>query len=128
MSEQIAENFIAALKKLESDRNVETIAAMFADGAEVGNVTAAENNLDAREFWTNYRDTFDKVSSEFKNKIISDERIALEWTTAGTNRNGQEINYEGVSILETNGDKIKRFFAYFNPNKLGEQIAEGANG
>jgi hypothetical protein len=27
-----------------------------------------------------------------------------------------------VSILETDGDKITRFHAYFNPNKLGKQI------
>lgn len=124
MSAQIAENFIEALKKLESERDVETIAALFADNAEVGNVTAAENILNAKEFWTNYRDTFDTVDSEFKNKIIADGTAALEWTTSGTSKNGHEISYEGVSILETDGDKIKRFFAYFNPGKLGEQITE----
>lgn len=124
MSEQIAENFIEALRKLEADRDVETIAALFADGAEVGNVTAAENKLAAKEFWTNYRDTFDEVNSEFKNKVIADGTAALEWTTSGTNKNGHEISYEGVSILEMDGGKIKRFFAYFNPGKLGEQITE----
>lgn len=127
MSEQIAEKFIEALGKLETARDVETIAALFADGAKVGNVTAADNNLDAKEFWTNYRDTFETVNSEFKNKIISDGAAALEWTTTGTSQNGHEINYEGVSVLETEGDKIKRFFAYFNPGKLGDQITESEN-
>jgi hypothetical protein len=38
---------------------VEKIAALFADGAEVNNVVTIENShdLEAREFWTKYRET-----------------------------------------------------------------------
>lgn len=127
MSEQSAEKFIEALGNLEKSEDIEPIVALFADDAEIGNVTLT-NNLSgadgAKEFWTNYRKTFGEVGSEFTNKIHSENVSALEWTTTGTSANGSEINYDGVSILEFEGEKIKRFFAYFNPAKLGNQIEE----
>ncbi|MEO6588454.1 MAG: nuclear transport factor 2 family protein [Pyrinomonadaceae bacterium] len=128
MSEQSAEKFIEALGKLENNEDVETIVALFADDADIGNVTLTNtlNGTDGvREFWTNYRKTFGEVNSKFHNKICSENVSALEWTTTGTSANGSEINYDGVSILEFNdGGKIERFFAYFNPAKIGHQIEE----
>ena len=127
MTKQIAEKFIEALHNLEKSEDVDDIVAMFDDGCEIGNVTLTKSlsgTDGAREFWTNYRKTFGQVQSTFKNKIISDKTAALEWTTEGTNQDGGEINYEGVSILEIEDGKIKRFFAYFNPSKLGSQIEE----
>lgn len=128
MSEQSAEKFIEALGKLEKSEDVESIVSLFADDAEIGNVTLTEtmSGTDgAKQFWTNYRKTFGEVSSEFSNKIHSENVSALEWTTTGTSVNGSEIKYDGVSVLEFGGDeKIKRFFAYFNPAELGHQIEE----
>ena len=127
MAENISEKFIEALRDLEANKNVDNIVGLFADDCEVGNVTLTEklNGTDgAREFWTNYRKTFKDVSSKFKNKLAADGTAALEWMTVGTSETGHEINYEGVSILETDGEKISRFYAYFNPAKLGHQIME----
>ncbi len=121
------DKFIEALRKLEADENVDEIVSLFADDCEVGNVATHENMSGtdgARQFWTNYRKTFSEIKSTFKNKIASDGTTALEWTSVGTSANGSEIDYEGVSILETDGDKIRRFFAYFNPAKLGREIEE----
>lgn len=125
---KIEEKFIDALRKLESDENVDEIVKLFAENCEVGNVTTTENmqgEKGAREFWTNYRKTFGEIKSTFKNKIVSENVAALEWTSKGTSQNGSEIDYEGVSLLEMDGDKITRFFAYFNPAKLGNEIKEG---
>jgi ketosteroid isomerase-like protein len=126
MAHEISEKFIEALHALEESRDVEKIAALFADGAEVNNVVTIENShdLEAREFWTKYRENFGEVHSEFKNKIYDETTAALEWTTTGTGADGGEVNYEGVSILETDGERITRFFAYFNPAKLGRQMTE----
>ena len=128
MSEQKAEQFIAALRELEENENVDTIAALYGENSEIGNSTLTEpmHGTDgAREFWTSYRKTFGKVGSEFKNKIHSEKSSALEWTTTGTNAEGGEIVYDGVSILEFDGGVISRFHAYFNPSELGKQITEG---
>ncbi len=98
---------------------------MFADNCEVGNVAATENFRGiegAREFLTNYRDTFGVVCSVFRNQIVSDGRIALEWMTEGKSKNGKKIRYDGVSTLETEGEKLTRFYAYFDLSNLRHQI------
>lgn len=127
MEHELSEKFISSLNDLETNENVDGIVALFADSCEIGNVTLTETmsgTEGARNFWTNYRKTFGDVKSEFKNKISTENVTALEWTTTGTSSEGHEVNYDGVSILETDGDKITRFFAYFNPAKLGQQITE----
>jgi ketosteroid isomerase-like protein len=124
MAENTAKNFIDALHKLESDRDLDTICGLFSDDCEIGNVVTEDKDISVRDFWTNYRDSFDRVESTFRNEIFTGEATALEWTTTGTNGKGDEIEYEGVSILETNDDKITRFHAYFDPNKLGKQLVD----
>ena len=126
MANQIAEKFIEALKNLEENRDVEQIVSLFSDDAEISNTVTADNTtkLDARRFWTSYRETFGEMESIFRNKIYGENTAALEWSTVGTNNEGHEIAYEGVTILEIDGERITRFFAYFNPNKLGRQITD----
>jgi ketosteroid isomerase-like protein len=124
-SRETAQRFVAALEKLEQDRDLETIAALFSEDAEIDNVTSVagkEGKQGAREFWRVYRETFDEMKSTFRNQIFMDDRAALEWQTTGSSKNGHSVGYEGVSILEIEGDKITRFFAYFDPRKLGRQI------
>ncbi|MBA2503305.1 MAG: nuclear transport factor 2 family protein [Pyrinomonadaceae bacterium] len=129
MSAQVAEQFIEALRALEESRDLEKIVGVYAEDCEVGNIISPEKfhgHNGAREFWTKYRDTFGEVRSEFRNRIITDTRAALEWTTSGTTTNGAPINYDGVSLLEIEGDRITRFRAYFNAGSLGQQIVQDA--
>ena len=129
MSEQLVQKFIEALGRLESAREVEPIAELFADNAEVGNVVSPEKfhgREGAREFWTKYRETFGEVKSTFRNQIVAENRAALEWNTKGTSTNeaeDAEINYDGVSILEIDNERITRFRAYFDAGALGRQIS-----
>ena len=122
MSESIAKQFIDALHKLESDRDLETITRLFSEDCEIGNVVTEDKGIGVEQFWTSYRESFGEVKSTFRNEIITGDVTALEWTTSGTNGEGHEFEYNGVSILETEDDKITRFHAYFDPNKLGKQI------
>lgn len=127
MAHEIAEKFIEALNELEKNETTENIVALFDDSCEVGNATLTnklKGKSGAEEFWTNYRKTFGEIESNFKNKILSENTVALEWTSIGTSADGGEIKYDGVSILEIKGDKITRFFAYFNPAELGHQIVD----
>lgn len=124
MTEKTAKDFIGALNKLEANRDLETICGLFSENCEIGNVVTEDKNIGAPEFWTSYRGSFDKVNSTFRNEIIMDGAAALEWKTTGTNSEGREFEYEGVSILEIEGDKITRFHAYFDANKLGKQMVD----
>lgn len=126
MSEQVAKRFIEALGRLEAGRDLEEIVRLFAADAEVGNVVSPEKfrgREGAREFWgAKYRDTFGEVRSTFRNVFASENRAALEWTTEGTTGDGTPLKYDGVSIIETDGDEIKRFCAYFDAGALGRQL------
>ncbi len=125
MSQEVAERFVEALWRLEEDRDVEALVAIHTEECDVGNVAVPETfsgHEGLREFWTGYRKTFGEMKSEFRN-IFADNagRAALEWTTQGTS-NGNTVSYDSVSILETEGDKVSRFRAYFDPRRLTEQL------
>lgn len=132
MSEQIAKRFVEALGRLEAGRELESIVQLFAADAEVGNVVAPEKFRGpegAREFWgAKYRDTFGEVRSTFRNVFATDGRAVLEWTTEGTAKDGAPVKYDGVSILETDGERITRFRAYFDAGALGRQLEGKAHG
>ena len=76
-----------------------------------------------REFWSSYRSTFGEMRSEFRNVFATQERAALEWTTQGTS-NGNSVAYDGVSILEIEGAKVRRFMAYFDTRDLAPQVVD----
>lgn len=123
----VAEKFIAALTELESARDVELIVALFAEDCEIGNVAASKKFRGiegARQFWTHYRSAFKDLCSIFQNEIYSGNQAKLEWTTEGKSKNNRKIKYEGVSILETDGEKIKHFYAYFDQKHLQRQITK----
>ena len=132
MSEQTAKKFIKALGRLEAERDLETILRLFAPTCEVGNVVSPEKfqgTDGAREFWgEKYRDTFDEVKSTFRNVFATEACAALEWTTEGTSSDGTPVSYDGVSILETDGELIIRFCAYFDAGSLGRQLMKKAHG
>lgn len=128
MADGMAQRFIDALHTLERDRDVEPMAGLYADGAEVGNVVSPHEFTGpdgASEFWTRYRESFGEIESTFRNEIETEGRAALEWTSTGTTPEGGHFEYDGVTILEFDGDKVSRFRAFFNPALLGQQM-EGA--
>ncbi len=63
------------------------------------------------------------MKSEFRNVFTTEEGAALEWTTKGTS-NWDSFTYAGVSILEIEGGKVRRFMAYFDPRDVTPQIVD----
>ena len=126
MSKEVAENFKEALWKVEEDQDLEPMLDILSEDCEVGNVAVPKTfsgHEEARQFWTSYRKTFDEMKSTFSNVFADEGRAALEWTTEGT-EDGDTVSYDGVSILEIEGDKVKRFMAYFDPSYLNRQIVD----
>ena len=127
MSKEVADRFVEALWKLEEDRDVEALVEIHAEDWDVGNVAVPKTfkrHDGLREFWTDYRKTFDEMKSEFRN-VFSDEagHAALEWTTNATSE-GKDVSYDGVSMLEIEDGKVSRVRAYFDPRRLTEQIVD----
>jgi hypothetical protein len=42
----------------------------------------------------------------------------------GGTSNGDTVTYDGVSILEIEGDKVSRFMAYFDTRDLTPQVVD----
>jgi len=126
VSKEVADDFVEALRKLEEDRDVEALVRIHAEDCEVGNVSVSETfraHDGLREFWTEYRKTFDEMKSTFRNVFVTEEGAALERTTEGTS-NGNTVSYGGVSILEIEGGEVRRFMAYFDTRDLTPQIVD----
>ncbi len=126
MSKEVADDFVEALRKLEENKDVEGLVGIHAEECEVGNVSVSETfrgHEGLREFWTEYRKTFDEMKSTFRNIFATEEGAALEWTTEGTS-NGEDVSYAGVSILEIEGGKVCRFMAYFDTRALTPQVVD----
>lgn len=116
-----AQRFINALYRLENDGEVDAIAGLHGDDAEVSNPTDAKPHRGrdgAREFWSKYRESFERVHSEFRNVVESDDAALLEWRSDGRTATGEEFSYDGVSVIEFDGSAIRRFRAYFDPHAL----------
>jgi limonene-1,2-epoxide hydrolase len=126
MSREIADSFIEALHELEEDRHAEALVEIHTEDCEVGNVSVSQTfrgHDGLREFWTEYRKTFGEMKSTFRNVFATEEGAALEWTTEGTS-NGEDVSYAGVSILEVEGGKVRRFMAYFDTRALTPQVVD----
>jgi hypothetical protein len=126
LSKEVADRFVEALHKLDEDRDVEPLVEIHTEDCEVGNVSvpqAFEGHEGLREFWSGYRKTFGEMKSTFRNVFATEDRAALEWTTEGTS-DGDQVSYDGVSILEIEGGKVRRFKAYIDPRDLTRQVVD----
>lgn len=121
MSKELARRFVDALHALEEGGSEDALVDLFTERCEVANRSTTKvfrGKEGARQFWRDYAELFDKIHSEFKSIIASGDRIALEWRSTGVLRNGQKVDYEGVSVLYLDDDRIARFTAYFDPTEL----------
>jgi len=123
MTQEVAYRFIQALNALEQDGEVEPIVSTFAESCEIGTpVTPGKlhGKEQARDFWTGYRTAYRNIHSTFRNIVIGDYSIALEWTATGVNRHGKDFHFDGVTILDTAGSRITHFRSYFDARAAHE--------
>jgi ketosteroid isomerase-like protein len=116
-----AQEFIDALHRLEEQHDLDGMVALFNDDSEASNPTDASPHRGlegARQFWDGYRHSFEEIHSEFRNIVATDEVTILEWTSRGKAVEGAPVEYDGVSVVEYQGGKVKRFRAYFDPSAL----------
>lgn len=118
MTNSTVDDFIAALGRLERDRDVDALVALFEPRAELRKLGdhVASGAEGAREFWTTYREVFDTVESEFSSRTESADRAVLEWTSQARMPSGRDLTYRGVSVLDLGDDRITGFRTYYDPH------------
>ena len=128
-AESRGQRFVDALYALEDGQNVEPLAALHGDDADISNPLVPHRHTGtagARQFWTAYRRTFETVHSEFHHVEDAGGASFLEWTSSGRTAQGRDFTYRGVSVVEWSGERIRAFRTYFDPRHLGQQIAPAA--
>jgi ketosteroid isomerase-like protein len=125
MASPTAQEFVAALRRVEEEGEVDAMAQLYAEEARLLNPTERTAHGDthngpegARRFWEAYRKSFESIRSRFHAVLESDTRIMLEWTSECRTAAGVETSYDGVSVVETKDGRIVRFSAYFDPTQL----------
>ncbi|MGZ8457483.1 MAG: nuclear transport factor 2 family protein [Gemmatirosa sp.] len=116
-----ADRFVAALRRVEDEGDVDAMVALYADDAVLRSPTERASHTGAegaRRFWTAYRQSFETVRSRFHAVLESDTRIMLEWTSDCRTAAGADTSYSGVSCIETRDGAIVRFHTYFDPAQL----------
>jgi ketosteroid isomerase-like protein len=129
MTQEVAYRFIEALTVLEEDGEVEPIVSTFTEHCEIGTPAIPvklHGKEQARDFWRGYRTAYRNIRSTFRNIVIGDNSIALEWTASGINRQGKDFNYDGVTILDTVGSRITHFRTYFDARAMQDQMVSAA--
>lgn len=117
MSHPLTDRFAQALQAAEASRDPNPLAEMYAEASECTNLSkdAPEVGVEgARKFWGEYLRAFKSIHSEFHNVIRGESHGVLEWTSEGELPTGKPIRYRGVSVLEYEGDKVKRFHSYYD--------------
>ncbi|MCJ8518380.1 ketosteroid isomerase-like protein [Pseudorhizobium tarimense] len=127
---QLTDQFIDALHRLEGDRDLNAMASLFSEDAEVANPLIHRENGGARaakEFWSQYRDAFDDIRSDFRSVRDTDGVAFLEWHSEGS-IDGQSFHYDGVSVIEEADGKIIAFRTYFDTRHIPNAHTRSGNG
>ncbi|MBD1909120.1 MULTISPECIES: nuclear transport factor 2 family protein [unclassified Leptolyngbya] len=113
----ITSRFIHTLQKTEETGDIESLVALFSSNAELMNLATLEplkGKEGAYRFWQKYLFVFNHIHSEFTNIVESENTSVLEWVSKGTLSTSEEITYRGISVLEFDGENVKRFRTYYD--------------
>jgi ketosteroid isomerase-like protein len=115
--DRVTDDFARRLQEFERTRDVDPLVELFSDDAELSKLDGADvrhGRDGARRFWTEYREVFDDLRSEFTGDTRGGDRAVLEWVAEGSLRpagdgGARSVRYPGVSILEVADGAIRRF-------------------
>lgn len=116
MPKDLTEKFMKALQQAENQRDPTPLLELYADDSTTENLAMHEmtGKDGAREFWQKYLDNFQEIHSEFHARTDDDVRGVMEWVSRGKLSSGEPIEYRGVSVIEAEGGKVKRFRTYYD--------------
>ena len=120
----IASEFMKRLQQAEASGDVRGLAELFTEDAELLNLTRQNTHATrttkqhctqtSAQFWRQYLHAFDHISSHFTNVIDDGRTAVLEWHSTGSLPMGIPVDYNGVSIIECEEGKIRRFRTYYD--------------
>ena len=114
ISDSRARAFAAALRAFEQDADPAELTRLFATDATLMRLDGRGERGDPAGFWREYRGQFNELSTTFSNAVEGTDQIALEWATSATLTDDRPISYQGVTVLDLDGEKIVRLRTYYD--------------
>jgi ketosteroid isomerase-like protein len=117
MVTRLTDEFMRALQRFEDTAELGPLLALFHDDGEalnLGRTEPARGSYEIEGFWRDYRALFRGIRSEFTHVIEGDGGAVLEWVSRGALANGEPVVYKGVTVLETEGGRIRRCRTYYD--------------
>lgn len=86
----------------------------FSAQCELSNVSVTPlHGLEGAErFWRDYLATFAEVHTRFLQVVECGKTAYLEWRSEGRLASGKPLSYEGITMIQADGERIVRFKAY----------------
>ena len=108
--------FMDALQQAEQSGDPAPLVALYADDSTTQNLTEeVYRGVDgARDFWQRYLENFQTIRSEFGHVTEGTDTGVMEWAASGKLKDGSDIHYRGVSIIELDGERVKAFRTYYD--------------
>jgi ketosteroid isomerase-like protein len=129
MASEMTQRFIDALHKIEESGDVQALAELFAEDAELRRLAQTHPEKGpggVQQFWKEYVSTFNRIHSDFTHITEQDGRAVLEWVSEGEMNNGEPVRYAGVSVIETQDGKVHHFRTYYDSAVFLEEGATKA--
>ena len=129
MSRALTDQFMAALQQAEQSGDVTPLVELYADASTTNNLTDKtwEGKGGAQEFWKTYLGNFETIRSEFTQAAGDDTTGIMEWVSRGQLRGGRDIEYRGVSVIDSEGEKVKAFRTYYDSAAFVAPVKEASS-
>lgn len=121
VTDRTTREFIAALRTLERERDLDPMAALFTDDAEVLSIDGhgpRHGPEGIRELFDEYLRQFERLSTTFTQVTEGGTHAALEWTTEAVRAGGHEITYTGITVIDLDGGAVTGFRTCYDSAKI----------
>ena len=114
---EVSDRFIAALHHLDEHADAGPMVELTAPDAVLRKLDHHQEETGpegARVFWDEYRSVFGTISTEFTSTLHSEQGSSLEWTSRSTMKDGAELTYSGVTVIDVAGDQVSGVRTYYD--------------
>ena len=124
--DETTRRFIAGLRKLEQNGNLDALADLVTDDAEVKSIDGhgPRTGPDGiRELFGEYLRQFDRISTTFTQVTEGESHAALEWSSDATLPGGHPITYTGITVIDLDGESVSGFRTCYDSAALMRPVA-----
>ncbi len=119
--DETTRQFIAALRHLEQNRDLEPMGSLFTDEAVVTSIDGhgpRTGPAGITALFEEYLTQFDEIRTTFTQVTEGEDHAALEWTSEAVRAGGHPVTYTGVTIIDLDDDRVTGFRTVYDSAAL----------